>query len=58
MDEGSVGRLDEVTYVVHRSQNKIVMNTTLGHLLRTKNNMANEGGIAAGTGALDSPFLY
>ena len=41
-----------------RSKDNIVQNITLGHLLRTKSNLVNEGGVAAGFGALDSPFLY
>lgn len=38
-------------------KNKIVYNTQAGHMLRTKLSSANEGGVAAGLGSLDSPFL-
>jgi glutathione synthase len=40
------------------SKNKIVYNRQVGHMLRTKLANANEGGVAAGSGALDSPFLF
>lgn len=39
-------------------KNKIVYNRQVGHMLRTKLSNANEGGVAAGSGALDSPFLF
>ncbi|XP_044249444.1 glutathione synthetase isoform X1 [Drosophila takahashii] len=35
----------------------IVHNYQAGHMLRTKLSTANEGGVAAGLGALDSPYL-
>lgn len=35
----------------------IIVNRQVGHMLRTKLSTANEGGVAAGDGALDSPFL-
>ncbi|XP_054727084.1 glutathione synthetase-like isoform X2 [Anastrepha obliqua] len=35
----------------------IVCNYQAGHMLRTKLSTANEGGVAAGLGALDSPYL-
>ena len=37
---------------------KIVYNKFCGHMLRTKLSDVNEGGVAAGQGALDSVFLY
>lgn len=37
---------------------KITYNAQCGHMLRTKLEKSNEGGVAAGAGALDSPFLY
>ena len=43
--------------VVIGNGNEIYENTMAGHMLRTKLNTANEGGVAAGLGALDSPFL-
>lgn len=36
---------------------KIMVNRQVGHMLRTKVSTANEGGVAAGLGALDSPYL-
>ncbi|XP_063218318.1 glutathione synthetase-like isoform X3 [Bacillus rossius redtenbacheri] len=35
----------------------IVVNQQVGHMLRTKHSCADEGGVAAGLGALDSPYL-
>ncbi|KAF7284507.1 glutathione synthetase-like [Rhynchophorus ferrugineus] len=42
--------------VIGDSQN-IMINRQVGHMLRTKNATADEGGVAAGLGALDSPYL-
>jgi glutathione synthase len=39
------------------SKNKILYNKQCGHMLRTKLSNANEGGVAAGLGALDSVYL-
>lgn len=39
------------------SKGKILYNHQVGHMLRTKVSSANEGGVAAGLGALDSVFL-
>ncbi|XP_050086916.1 glutathione synthetase-like isoform X2 [Anopheles aquasalis] len=39
------------------SKEKILYNKQVGHMLRTKLSTANEGGVAAGLGALDSPYL-
>ncbi|XP_059085219.1 glutathione synthetase-like isoform X2 [Tigriopus californicus] len=38
-------------------QNRIISNHQVGHMLRTKLSHVNEGGVAAGLGALDSVFL-
>ncbi|XP_055685437.1 glutathione synthetase-like isoform X2 [Lutzomyia longipalpis] len=38
-------------------KDKIVYNKQVGHMLRTKLATADEGGVAAGSGALDSPYL-
>lgn len=38
-------------------KDKIVYNRQAGHMLRTKLSSSNEGGVAAGMGALDSPYL-
>ncbi|GLV39684.1 Glutathione synthetase 2 [Carabus blaptoides fortunei] len=38
-------------------QKTIQVNKQVGHMLRTKTSTANEGGVAAGLGALDSPYL-
>jgi len=40
------------------SADKIVVNKFAGHMLRTKLSNVNEGGVAAGLGALDSVFLF
>lgn len=36
---------------------RLIENKQVGHMLRTKTSNANEGGVATGQGALDSPFL-
>lgn len=41
----------------YRSNNDIIYNEEVGHILRTKPSNENEGGIAAGIGAIDSPYL-
>lgn len=47
-----------VTIFIHfRDSQNIVVNRQVGHMLRTKISTANEGGVAAGLGALDSPYL-
>lgn len=43
--------------VVIGDHNNIIYNEEVGHILRTKPSTENEGGIAAGVGALDSPYL-
>ena len=42
---------------ISRDKNKIIYNAQCGHMLRTKLEKSNEGGVAAGSGALDSPYL-
>lgn len=39
------------------TKDNIIYNEQVGHMLRTKISTANEGGVAAGLGALDSPYL-
>lgn len=39
-------------------QNEVMLNCEAGHLVRSKVFGTNEGGVAAGFGALDSPFLF
>jgi len=39
------------------TKNKILENKQVGHMLRTKLSHVNEGGVAAGLGALDSVYL-
>ncbi|CAO1356974.1 unnamed protein product [Diamesa hyperborea] len=39
------------------TKDRIMYNKQVGHMLRTKISSANEGGVAAGLGALDSPYL-
>ncbi|KAF2892489.1 hypothetical protein ILUMI_13708 [Ignelater luminosus] len=43
--------------VIIGDSQKIMKNIQVGHMLRTKISTANEGGVAAGLGALDSPYL-
>jgi len=43
-------------YIIGDKEN-IVVNEQVGHMLRTKMSHVNEGGVAAGLGALDSVFL-
>lgn len=43
--------------VVIGTKDEILYNKQVGHMLRTKLDTANEGGVAAGLGALDSPYL-
>lgn len=40
-----------------RDREKILYSEEVGHILRTKPSNENEGGIAAGIGAIDSPYL-
>ena len=44
-------------YINRDDKGKILKNKQVGHMLRTKLSDANEGGVAAGSGALDSVFL-
>jgi len=44
-------------YIIGDDKGKILKNKQVGHMLRTKLSDANEGGVAAGSGALDSVFL-
>uniref|UniRef100_A0A2A4J2G3 Glutathione synthetase n=1 Tax=Heliothis virescens TaxID=7102 RepID=A0A2A4J2G3_HELVI len=43
--------------VIIGTKDKVFHNRQVGHMLRTKLADANEGGVAAGLGALDSPYL-
>ena len=40
--------------ILFRDSKKIISNKQAGHMLRTKLSHVNEGGVAAGLGALDS----
>lgn len=40
-----------------RDDKNIQVNRQVGHMLRSKLSSADEGGVAAGSGALDSPYL-
>jgi hypothetical protein len=42
---------------VYRTKDTIILNNQIGHLLRSKSVGTDEGGIAAGFAALDSPYL-
>lgn len=41
----------------YRNENDIEVNKQVGHVIRTKPFGENEGGIIAGAGGLDSPYL-
>ncbi|XP_011706690.1 PREDICTED: glutathione synthetase-like isoform X1 [Wasmannia auropunctata] len=43
--------------VIVGDSNEIMLNKQVGHILRTKISSEDEGGIVAGVGALDSPYL-
>lgn len=43
--------------VIIGDHEKIIYNKEVGHILRTKPSNENEGGVAAGVGALDSPYF-
>ncbi|GAB1867635.1 Glutathione synthetase [Camponotus japonicus] len=43
--------------VIIGDSNNIIVNKQVGHILRTKASSEDEGGIVAGVGALDSPYL-
>ncbi|XP_056637049.1 glutathione synthetase-like [Diorhabda sublineata] len=43
--------------VIIGDSTRIISNRQVGHMLRTKVESADEGGVAAGLGALDSPYL-
>ncbi|XP_018359283.1 PREDICTED: glutathione synthetase-like [Trachymyrmex cornetzi] len=43
--------------VIVGDSNEIMLNKQVGHILRTKLSSEDEGGIVAGVGALDSPYL-
>jgi glutathione synthase len=40
-----------------RNSSTVIANRQVGYMLRTKLSNADEGGVAAGSGALDSPYL-
>ena len=42
---------------MHRRDNRVLMNSQDGYILRTKPVTTNEGGVAIGAGSLDSPDL-
>lgn len=43
--------------VIIGDEQNILVNRQVGHMLRTKSSIADEGGVAAGIGVLDGPFL-
>lgn len=43
--------------IVDTKTNNILVNEQVGHMFRTKLATADEGGVASGLGALDSPYL-
>jgi glutathione synthase len=40
-----------------RNSGTVITNRQVGYMLRTKLSDADEGGVAAGSGGLDSPYL-
>jgi glutathione synthase len=46
-----------IFFVVYRNGNKEILNKQAGHLVRSKVADSDEGGVAAGYGVLDSPYL-
>ena len=44
-------------HFIFSDSNEIRINKQVGHMLRTKLSHVNEGGVAAGLGALDSVYL-
>lgn len=44
-------------FCLFRDDKNIQVNRQVGHMLRSKLSSADEGGVAAGSGALDSPYL-
>ena len=46
-----------ISYNIFSDGTSITTNVQVGHMLRTKLSTADEGGVAAGLGALDSPYL-
>lgn len=55
--EGRKENHDEYRKSSHGSVSEIKVNTTAGYLLRTKGDQSEEGGVAAGFGAVDSCYL-
>ena len=52
----SLSELGIFGYVIG-DKDRILTNQQVGHMLRTKLSYVNEGGVAAGLGALDSVYL-
>ncbi|TID28183.1 hypothetical protein CANINC_002616 [Pichia inconspicua] len=46
------------SYLFNEKTGEILDNQVLGHLLRSKTSTSNEGGVAAGFGCVDNPYLY
>jgi glutathione synthase len=40
-----------------RNSSDVIVNRQVGYILRTKPSNVDESGVAAGSGALDSPYL-
>lgn len=62
-NEGTVPKVVDVVSelgifgVILGDADNIIANYQSGHMLRTKLSTSNEGGVASGLGALDSPYL-
>lgn len=55
-DEETVSELGIYGTYLRRGQ-QVLLNSEVGHLVRTKTSSSNEGGVAAGFAVLDSPYL-
>ena len=44
-------------YSTHRKGDRVILNSSAGHSMRTKLSSENEGGVSLGVGAVDSPCL-
>ena len=49
--------INTIYYIIFRKGDCILMNTSSGHLVRSKPHSSDEGGVAIGIAALDSPWL-
>eukprot|EP01024_Parvocaulis_polyphysoides_P041719 TRINITY_DN38292_c0_g1_i1.p1 TRINITY_DN38292_c0_g1~~TRINITY_DN38292_c0_g1_i1.p1 ORF type:complete len:387 (-),score=71.04 TRINITY_DN38292_c0_g1_i1:30-1058(-) len=57
METDALSELGIYGTFVRKGEDDILLNSTAGHLIRTKASTSNEGGVAAGFAVLDSPML-